>query len=380
MALTHLLAAAAGAGLGFAADRLANRLQGTHPAATARLVGTTIAAPTAAPWITDLLNAAYFARDAAARDLDDLRLAFAIVTTYWHEQGHRPIGARDLVRFHRAFGTARLRRAGGSQGTLDAHALLRGGDELFGDWFSEAARDPARRGWGIVFRSEDAKRDHEPEVRLEAAQLGPLTPPVAAAEDQVWSTYPPVEVADAAATLAALAAVDRWPEYGSELGRFTALRGGGLRGQTFEIEVLGFPTPRTPVMLRAHVTVERFATARDEEDALDAWLTQLRLAFAARTDQPCPIPADAQVHAMLALVSHEGHFMGRARSQLVVYSHGGHTYIRAIGVWDPLPWHLAEMYEQVGQAAQHAFWGMGSPEQSMLHQLSAAVATRHLAG
>ena len=72
--------------------------------------------------------------------------------------------------------------------------------------------------------------------------------------------------------------------------------------------------------------------------------------------------------------------MGRARSQLVVYTHEGHSYIRAIGVWDPLPWHLAEMYEQVGQAAQHAFWGMGSPEQSMLHQLSAAVTRHHLAG
>jgi len=379
MAATHLLAAAAGVGIGVAADRLANRLQGAHPTATARLVGTTIAAPTAAPWITDFLNAAYFARDAGRRDLDDLRLAFAIVTTYWHEQGHRPVGARDLVRFHRAFGTARLHRAGGSQGTLDTDALLAGGAQLFGDWFSAAAGDPARRGWGIVFRSEQDKRDYQPEARLEQAQLRPLSPPTAALQEQVWSTYPPVEVADADATLAALAAVDQWPQYGSELGRFTALRSGGLRGQTFEIEVLGFPSPRTPVVLRAHVTADAFVTAADEE-ALDAWLTQLRLAFSSRTDQPSPIPDGAQVHALLALVSHEGHFMGRARSQLVVYTHEGHSYIRAIGVWDPLPWHLAEMYEQVGQAAQHAFWGMGSPEQSMLHQLSAAVTRHHLAG
>ncbi len=376
MAATHLLAAAAGAGLGLGADRLAKRLRGQRPTATARLVGTTVASPTAAPWITDLLNAAYFARDPQARDLDDLRLAFAIVTTFWHEQDHHPVGARDLVRFHRALGTARLQRAGGRQGTLDTHALLAGGDHLFGDWFSEAARDPARRGWGIVFRTEAAKRDYRPEARLEQTHLGPVTPPVADASDQVVSTYPPVEVPDPAATVAALEAVDQWPEYGSELGRFTALRDGGLRGQTFEIEVLGFPSPRTPVLLRAHVTAERLAVAGQQDDALDAWLAQLRLAFAARSDQPSPIPAGAQVHAMLALVSHEGHFMGRARSQLVVYSHEGQAYIRAIGVWDPLPWHLAEMYEQVGQAAQHAFWGMGTPEQSMLHQLAAAVTRR----
>lgn len=372
MAITHLLAAAAGAGVGLAADRLSDRLRGTRPTATARLVGTTVAAPTAAVWITDFLNAAYYARHHDERDLADLRLAFAIVTTFWHEQGHRQIGARDVLRFHRAFGTARLQRAGGGAGTLDTDALLAGGDQLFGDWFSEAARDPARRGWGIVFRTVEEKEAHDPQTRLELAQPGPLAPPCAPAAEQVWSSYPPVEVVDAEAALAALHAVDQWPEYGSELGRFTPLRRGGLLGQTFEIEVIGFPSARTPVLLRAYVTVERLATDQDEE-ARDAWLTQLRLGFAARAEQPSPIPDGAEVHAILALVSHEGHFMGNATSQLVVYTHEGHSYVRAIGVWDPMPWHLAELYDQVGQGAQHAFWGMGAPEESMLHQLAAAV-------
>ncbi|MFU8840761.1 MAG: hypothetical protein ACNA8R_08550 [Nitriliruptoraceae bacterium] len=83
------------------------------------------------------------------------------------------------------------------------------------------------------------------------------------------------------------------------------------------------------------------------------------------------------MHAVLALVSHEGHFMGRAKSQLVVYTHAGRSHLRAIGVWDPMPWHLAEVYEQVGQGSQHAFWGMGAPEESMLHQIGAAVAREH---
>lgn len=381
MAFTHLLAAAVGAGIGVAADRLSDRLQGTRPTATARLVGTTVAAPTAALWITDFLNAAYYAREEGERDLDDLRLAFAIVTTFWHEQEHRPIGARDVLRFHQAFGTARLQRAGGGAGILDREALLAGGDQLFGDWFSEAAEDPARRGWGIVFRTVADKEGHDPEARLELAQPGPLAPPHAPEAEQIWSTYPPVEVADADAALAALQAVDQWPEYASELGRFTPLRRGGLADQTFEIEVIGFPSARTPVLLRAYVTVERLVTAEqpvedEDDDPRSAWLTQLRLGFAARADQPSPIPAGAEVHAMLALVGHEGHFMGNARSLLVLYTHDGHTYLRAIGMWDPMPWHLAELYEQVGQGAQHAFWGMGSPEESMLHQLAAAVASR----
>src|SRR6056297_1401042 len=311
MAITHLLAAAAGAGVGVAADRLSDRLRGTRPTVTARLVGTTVAAPSAAVWITDFLNAAYYARAEDERDLEDLRLAFAIVTTFWHEHGHRPIGAREVLRFHRAFGTARLRRAGGGTGTLDAGALLAGGDQLFGDWFTQAAGDPARRGWGIVFRTAEAKRAYDPEVRLESARPGPLAPPRAAAAEQIWSSYPPVEVADAEAALAALHAVDQWPEYGSELGRFTPLRRGGLLGQTFEIEVIGFPSARTPVLLRAYVTVERLATDQNEE-ARDAWLTQLRLGFAARAEESSPVPEGAEVHAILALVSHEGHFMGNA--------------------------------------------------------------------
>ncbi|MFP4148768.1 MAG: hypothetical protein ACLFUG_04180 [Nitriliruptoraceae bacterium] len=375
---THLLAAAAGAGAALTAERLAERLRGTQPLATARLVGTTIAAPSAALWITDLLNAAYFARPPDQRRLEDLRLAFAIVTTYWHEQGYRRLGARDVARFHRAFGTARLQRAGGGAGTLDGAALLAGSDRLFGGWFSEAAGDPHRRGWGIVFRSEADKDAYDPEVRLRLAQLGPLAPPEAPVEEQIWSTYRPVEVPDAAATVAALERVDRWPEYGSNLGRFTPLRRVGLLGQTFEIEVLGFPSPRTPVLIRAYVTAARLATAADPE-ALDAWLEELRLGFAAH-NEPSPIPEDAEVHAIVALVSHEGHFMGRAKSQLVVYTQDGRSYLRAIGVWDPMPWHLAELYEQVGQASQHAFWGMGTAEQSMLHQIAAAVTRPQAAG
>jgi hypothetical protein len=35
--------------------------------------------------------------------------------------------------------------------------------------------------------------------------------------------------------------------------------------------------------------------------------------------------------------------------------------------------HLAELYDRVGRYSQHAFWGMGNPEESMLHQIAAHV-------
>ena len=36
--------------------------------------------------MTDFLNAAYFRRDPADRDIDDLRLAFSIFTTCWYSK------------------------------------------------------------------------------------------------------------------------------------------------------------------------------------------------------------------------------------------------------------------------------------------------------
>ena len=371
MAVSHLLAAATGAGIALATDRLADRLRGTEPLKTVRQAGSTLAAPTAGLWITDLLNAAYYAKPAEQRDLVDLRLASSIVTTFWYEQGQRRLQARDVLRFHDALGTARLQRSGGHAGTLDTDALITGGNRLFGAWFADAARDPDLQGWGIVFQSVEDKERYVPELRLEPVELGPLAPPQAPMDEQVWQTFPPVEVADAEVAVEALLAVERWPEYTSELGRMTALRRQGLDRQTFEIEVVGFPGPRLPVFLRAYVTVQNLVTA-EHEDARDQWLTQLRLGFASRPE-PSPVPEGAEVHLAFDLVAHEGHFMGNAKNQLIVYSHDGRSYVRATGIWDPMPWHLGELYDQVGRWNQQAFWGMASPEQSMLHQLAAAV-------
>jgi hypothetical protein len=53
--------------------------------------------------VTDFLNAAYYRRPVAERDVDDLRLAFTVLTTYWdREAGGRRLRVTDLAAFHRA--------------------------------------------------------------------------------------------------------------------------------------------------------------------------------------------------------------------------------------------------------------------------------------
>jgi hypothetical protein len=60
--------------------------------------GSSLAGPDAAPWVTDFLNAAYYARLPGVRDIEDLKLAFAILATYWHRGGHRRLGLLDEMR------------------------------------------------------------------------------------------------------------------------------------------------------------------------------------------------------------------------------------------------------------------------------------------
>jgi len=61
---------------------------------------------------------------------------------------------------------------------------------------------------------------------------------------------------------------------------------------------------------------------------------------------------------------------------LIVYEHDGRAWVRDVGSWDPLPWPQAQAYRLGGRAAQHAFWGGGTPQESMLHQFGRWVAER----
>lgn len=362
-ALWWALALVGGAG----AARFATR---TPQWQLARLSGWSIASPSAAGWITDFLNSAYFARPPGLRDIDDLRLAYAVLTTRWHELGHRPLHAGDVAAFHRAFGADRFldtRRS--ARGTLDREQVLDGAGRLLGDWFPAAYDDDDRRAWGIAFPTIDDRDAYRPEARLRHARVGPLTPPIAPGQEQTWNVYPPVEMPDAEAAAGTLARPATWPDFASEIGRFTPLRSGGLAGQTFEIEVAGQPTARTPVFLRAYVTATRVHT-RDDASELGAYVAEVNDGLARFGPDGRPVvPDGAEPLLACELTTHEGHFLGSARSRLFVYREDGRAYLRAAGTWDPLRWDLAQMYERVGYTAQHAIWGAGSEEHSMLHQV-----------
>ena len=201
-----------------------------------------------------------------------------------------------------------------------------------------------------------------------------MTPPVASDHARTWHTYEPVPAASAERLIAGFLSPETWPDYASELGRFTPLRPGGLLGQTFEIEVVALVTPGTPILTRGYVTATRLASA-EQPDGLAAYVAELNdgLARCGR-DEPPAVPRGATPLLAVDLTAHAGHFLGRARSKLVVYTYEGQAYVRDTGVWDPMEWYIAGSYRAAGAYAQRAFWGMESPEESMPHQMALGAA------
>ena len=330
----------------------------------ARMAGTSTAAPDAAPWVTDFLNAAYYARPAGERHVDDLRLAFAVLTTRWWRAGRR-LHLTDLPRFHRAFGRGRIGRRGGF-GRLDREALLAGAESLLGEWFPDAPHDPPHRGGGVTFPTRDARAAYVPEARMRHARLGPLTPPERPPGERVWQSYAPVPAPDVARTLARITAPETWPDFGSDHGRFTPLRGGGLRGQTFEIEVVAGAGTRHPLITRGYVTATD-VVGEGDAGALAAAVGRLDEGLGATGPA---VPAGQEPVAVVQLTTHAGHFIGPAVSTLLLTGGGGGGTLRDVGCWDPMAFPHRAAYRMGGRAAQHAFWGEGAPSASMLHQLA----------
>jgi hypothetical protein len=369
-AATRSLAATASFAAGVAAGRLiaAEQLQ------LSRMAASPIAAPDAGGWIADFLNAAYYRRPAAERDVDDLRLAMCIVTTRWHRLGHRRLRASDFIAFHRAFG--RHRRAdvpGSPRGTLRRDQLMTGACRLLGPWFPAAYGDARRRRWGIAFETLADRRGYWPEERLRHVTLGAVTPGTAPPEHQTWHAYPAVATASCRGTIGALLHPESWPDHATEVGRLTPVRSGGLAGQTFEAEVIAGAEAGRPVFARGYATVTR-VFSREEPEALRRWVGEINDGLARFGHQEAPaVPGDAEAAFGCELTTHEGHFMCCGRNQLLVYERDGVAYVRAAGTWDPLPWELARACDVAGREAQHAFWGEGDPAQSMLCQLVAAV-------
>ncbi len=342
----------------------------------ARMAGSSIAGRDAAAWVTDFLNAAYYRREARDREVDDLRLAFCILTTHWHNAA-RPdrLSLRDLRAFHHAFGHDRFATEDSTRGTLNRSQLLDGAQHLLGDWFPAAYADDARRGWGIAFETEQARGGYDPACRMALANLGELTPESTPLQGQTWHTYPAVEMPSAEGVIGALTAPETWPDYASEIGRFTPLRDGGLGGQTFEIEVAAGTGAGRPIFTRGYVTITDLVTP-DDPQALAAWFDALEDGLARYGDnEPRAVPDGGQPLVGFDLTTHEGHFMGSGHNRLLLYTHEGKAWVKAAGTWDPMVWPIAQTYRIAGHDAQHAFWGQGNiVAQSLLHQLALRIA------
>ena len=342
------------------------------PVGFAKMAGSSIAGPDAAAWVTDFLNAAYYRRPIDERDVDDLRFAFSVLTTYWYRSHRsRRLRVTDLPAFHRAFGGERFSTEETARGTLNRDALERGAASLIGDWFGAALADDARRGWGIAFETVEEREAYDPEPRMQLAKVGELTAETAPLSDQVWHTYDPVEMPSAEAVIAALTRPETWPDYASEIGRFTPLRAGGLAGQTFEIEVAANTRTALPVFTRGYVTITSLVTPEDPK-ALHSWFEALEDGLARYgKDEPRAVPEGGEPLVGFDLTTHSGHFMGSGHNRLLLYTHEGRAWVRAAGTWDPMPWHLDRAYRAAGGDAQHAFWGEGGDEAlSLLHQLA----------
>jgi hypothetical protein len=342
----------------------------------ARLTGSSIAGRDSAPWVTDFLNAAYYRHPVDAREVDDLRLASAVLTTYWYrKERRRRLRLADLGAFHRAFGAARFNTELSGRGLLSREQLLDGAVQLLGDWLPDAYGDDSRRAYGTVFPTVEEREAYDPAVRMALARLGKLTPESAPVQEQTWHTYPPVEMPSVEATVAALTRPETWPDYASEVGRFTPLREGGLAGQVFEIEVAAGTDSGRPIFTRGYVTITRLATPEDPA-ALQRYFEEMEDGLARYgKDEPRAVPEGGQPVVGFDLTTHQGHFMGAGHNRLILYTHEGRALVRAVGTWDPMPWHVDRAYRVAGQTAQHAFWGQGNIERlSMLHQLAKRIA------
>lgn len=327
------------------------------------MAGSSIATPAAAPWVTDFLNAAYYARAEDERRVEDLRLAHGILTTYWRTRRGR-LGLRHVLPFHRGFGRHRLSK----RGRLDHGTMLEGAQALLGDWFAEAWSDDRRRAYGMAFEAVAERAAYRPEVRMRRAALKAMTPPTHAPEDQHWATYDPVRLPDPDAAIEFLTDPSRWPDMGSANGRFTPLRGGGLPGQTFEIEVVAEGVPRSPVFTRGYVTA---TTVETGAPGLQSAVADLGARYEAGAPDGRPLMSGrGEPVALIVLTTHDGHFLGRALSQLLIWSDPGGTWIRDVGAWDPMPVHIAAAYKAAGEQAQHQFWGPEPVQRSMLAQLA----------
>jgi hypothetical protein len=344
----------------------------------ARMTGTSISTPDAAGWVTDFLNAAYFARRPQRREVEDLRLATAILTTRWHRLGHRRLHAPDVAALHRAFARERFldgRRT--PRGTLDREQLLAGAKRLLGGWFAEVYGDDARRAHGIALETHDERDAYRPDLRLRQPGSATRRRPRGPRASRSGTRTSPCRSRHPRRSSPRCRSRGGGPDFGTDIRRFTAVRSRGLDGQTFEIEIIMALAPRKPALVRGYATVTRLLLPEERPRELDAYVAQLddRMVRVGR-DQPPPVPDGASAVLALELTTHEEHFMGRGVKRLLLYEHEAHAYLRATGTWDDMPLTLERAYRSASRQAQGAFWGNGRTDSSMLVQIALRTGSR----
>ena len=353
--------------------------QAGGPLRFARMTGSSIAGRDAAGWVTDFLNAAYYRRPVAERDVDDLRLAFAILTTYWYRrESPRRLRLTDLRAFHRAYGTAAVRHRGSPAAACStASSCWTERVQLLGDWFPDGLRRrrPARLG-DRLSNGGGARLPTTRSGGCELARLGELTPESGPPERQTWHTYPPVE--DAVGRGRRRRA-DRDPRPGpttpARSGASPRCAPAAWPARRSRSRWPRAPSPGRPIFTRGYVTITRLVTP-DDPAALRTYFDELEAGLADYGEnEPRAVPEGGEPVVGFDLTTHEGHFMGAGHNRLILYTHEGRAWVRAAGTWDPMPWHVDAVLPGRGRAAQHAFWGEGDVARlSMLHQLALQVA------
>ena len=167
----------------------------------ARMAGSSIAGRDAAPWVTDFLNAAYYRRPPAEREVDDLRLAFCVLTTYWYRTG--PARRLRVDRPRRLPSRVRRRalRHRGAPAAPQPRAAARRRRARCSATGSRRPTPTTRAAAGASRSATVEERDaYDPARRLALAAAGRAHAPRRAPPDeQVWHTYPPVEMPSAEA-------------------------------------------------------------------------------------------------------------------------------------------------------------------------------------
>ena len=315
----------------------------------ARMPGSSIAAPGAMGWVTDFLNAAFYARAREERSVGELRLAVGILTTAWERAGRRPgLATSAASRWPtpacacaEASGWTR-RRSWSVPSACSVRGFPRRGRIPPGGATASPSR---RRSWRSTSSPAAAWR-----TRRSARSLPPSPPrPAGSVRLPARGAAPPGARAGPAQRPGALAGhrLRRWPVHGAATRR--------ARGADFEIEVALEPVPRAPVFTRGYVS----ATAVWEvgDPVLEASVAALE----ELTGGPI-LPEGGR--PLLHHVAHPCGPLPRSRDlHLVLGEHpGGGGWVLDVGAWDPLPLPQAAAYRAGGREAQHAFWGPGDPE------------------